>query len=343
MNKTDAAIHTAAWKWNKKQKIENTIEKNPATDEFSFETSESEVNTSKDSDYTDESKICGKKSAKSITIQLSSKVWNTIGPKESLCKRKVEGSHTTGVRKYIILEEGLWSGIVAQEISKHKDVPCVWSFKRNRVYLSGNKHVEFEGKCNTCKAVLVGTIKEKPKEDEPVKINIEIFDIVLERHEKEAKKVKLTSKAAEKLYTQNKNATVIRRNLLKDTTQMFTEPTSRTMTANAVRCFKYRQRKKEKISECPITSLLILKLSHKYMNCIQYIGLYPFYVIYCSPEQAKLFNVFKKKNKILKVSCDATGGIVHKIGLFSFCSDTLPCKSLETLVLFYAKRHILPW
>lgn len=50
------------------------------------------------------------------------------------------------------------------------------------------------------------------------------------------------------------------------------------------------------------------------MNCIQRIGLDPFYVLYCTPEQQKLFHAYHKKNKLFKVSCDATGGLVHKIG-----------------------------
>lgn len=169
-----------------------------------------------------------------------------------------------------------------------------------------------------CNAILVGSLKKKPEEDEPANIYIQIYDIDLERHTKEARKVKLTSEAARKLYSQNKKATVIRRNLLKDSTKMFTAPQSRIMTANAVRCGQYRQRMNEKMSKCPITALTYLKASNLYMNCIQRIGLDPFFVFYCTPEQKKLFHAFHERNKFLKVSCDATGGVVHKIGNFFF-------------------------
>lgn len=86
------------------------------------------------------------------------------------------------------------------------------------------------------------------------------------------------------------------------------------MTANAIRCAKYRQRNKEKMSTCPITALTYLKSSNLFINCIQHSGFDPFFVFYCTPEQKKIFHAFNTKNKLLKVSCDATGGLVHKIG-----------------------------
>lgn len=256
------------------------------------------------------------KSSKKITIQLSQKVWHTIAPKEITSKIKREGSHKTGIRKYICLASGLWTNIFANEISKHDDIPCSWVFKRNKIYLSGDKFLHFEGKCKTCSATLIGLLKKKPEEDERVNISIQIYGIDSERHTKVTKKVKLTSKMADQIYLQKQTPTVITRNLLKTTTQMFKQPTSRTTTANAVRCAQYRNRLKEKLSTCPLTALDYLKSSNAFTNSIQRIGLDPFFVFYCTPEQQKLFHAFDKRQKILKVSCDATGGLVHKIGKF---------------------------
>lgn len=315
VNKSEKAIYTAAAKWLKEKKNPIIAEENNEKNISVETTLDSDKSASEVDDDSSENDCTEKKCAKNITIKISSKVWNTIKPKEIKCDRKKEGSHKTGIRKYITLEPGLWTNVFASEISKHDEIPCSWSFKRNKCYLSGEKYLEFEAKCNTCRAVLVGVVKKKPdEEDESVKINIQIFDIKLDQHKNEAKKVRLTSRVAQKLYTQNKNASTIRRNLLKESTNMFIEPTSRTMTANAVRCFKYRERKKGKISDCPLESLQFLKASHLFMNCIQRIGNDPFFVFYCTPEQVKLFHEYKKKNKQLKVSCDATGGIVHKIG-----------------------------
>lgn len=317
--KTEKAIYTAALRWYKKtsevpesQNDSGEISEKNVSFETSLETSDTTLDESNTSDNRSQ-----RKNAKKIKIKISPKVWRTIAPEENTSKRKRKGSHKTGVRKYITLAPGLWTNVFAHEISKHDDIPCSWVFKRNKCYLSGKKYLVFEAKCNACSASLIGELKKKPEENEHVNIDIEIFDIDLESHTKEAKKVKLTSRAATKLYTQDKKATVIKRNLLKNTTQMFKEPTSRTMTANAIRCAQYRQRLTEKISQCPMTALSYLKASNLYMDCIQRIGLEPFYVFYCTPEQKKMFHAFNERNKCLRVACDATGGVVHKIGRYT--------------------------
>lgn len=221
--------------------------------------------------------------------------------------RKHEGSHNKGVRKYVSLEPGLWSDIFAKEIAKKDDIPCSWVFKRNKCYLSGEKFRVFKGKCKSCSATLVGSLKKKPCEGEYVDITIRISDIDFGKHTKLAKKVKLTSQVVKKIYSQNKKVTVIRWNVLKNSTEMFSEPKSRTMTANAIRCGQYRNRMNDKISKCPNSALGYIKSSHLFMNCIQHIGFDPFYVFYSTPEQKKMFHAFNTRNKSFKVSCDANG------------------------------------
>lgn len=196
VKKTEKAIYTAALKWYRNtsegNKNKNDIDENNVNN-VSIETT---LNDSSDKtlDTSNTSNDCNpKKDSKKITIQISQKVWRTIAPKEMSYTRKPEGSHKTGVRKYISLEPGLWTNIFANEISKHDDIPCSWVFKRNKCYLSGDKFLEFGGKCNTCSAILVGLLKKKPEEDEAIHIHIQIYNIILERHTMKAKKVKLTS------------------------------------------------------------------------------------------------------------------------------------------------------
>lgn len=316
--KSDKANYTAALKWydktNKLKFAEKTIENAAEVENVSIETSFETSDTTLDVSNTSNDKSV-KKNTKKMKIQISSKVWRTIAPVETSNSRKHEGSHKTGVRKYITLEPGLWTNVFANEISKHHDIPCKWIFKRNKCYQSGEKFLAVNAKCNACKASLVGVMRKKPDKDEHSNIDIVIHDINLEDHKKLTKNVKLTNRAARNLYLQNKNATVIRRNLLKETTEMFTALTNKIMTANAIRCAQYRERMTQKMSECPLQSLAFLKVSNLYMDCIQRIGLDPFFVFYCTPEQKKLFQAFLKRNEEYEVSCDASGGVTHKIGI----------------------------
>lgn len=321
IKKTEKVIYTAALKWfnssNKATKDESGNENYDSVKNISIETSLDASSSSIDRSP--------KKGFKKITIRLSPKVWHSIEPEEMSYKRKREGSHKTGVRRFVQLKPGLWTNIFANEIAKHDEIPCTWTFRRNKCYLSGSSFLVFEAKCKMCKAILAGSMNEPPEKGEIAKIDIEMHGIDLKRHTKEAKRVKLTSTMVKKICSQNKKATVIRRNMLKTNTKMFVAPRSTNMTADAIRSAQYRLRKKEKLSECPMTALTYLKASHLYMDCIQRIGLDPFYVIYCTPEQRKLFHAFSMRNKVFKVSCDATGSLVHKIGNFYI----LPNKSLS--------------
>lgn len=269
--KSAKTIYTAALKWYQTTtgtaaENVNDISGENMDKSVSFETSLETSDASFDESNTSNDRSPRKK-GKKIKIQFSPKVWRTIEPQQKVYNRKSKGSHRTCVRKYASLASGLWTNVFAKEISKHDDIPCCWSFKRNKIYLSGKKYLVFQAKCGTCKAFLVGHLGKKQEENENVVIDVEIFNVNLQKHTKPAKTVKLTSQAAKQLYLQNKSTTVIRRELLKNSTQMFKEPTSRIMTANAIRCGKYRERKKNQISQCPMTALSYLKASNLYMNC----------------------------------------------------------------------------
>lgn len=161
MEKTEKSIYTAALKWYKKQTSSDN--KNDAKEgdvnDISVETS---FNQSLDTSESSNDSSPGS-NAKKIEIKISAKVWRTIAPKETTSKRIREGSHNTGIRKYMCLEPGLWTDIFANEISKHDEIPCSWVFKRNKCYVSGSKFLEFEGKCNSCNAIIKGTLKKNQK------------------------------------------------------------------------------------------------------------------------------------------------------------------------------------
>lgn len=97
-------------------------------------------------------------------------------------------------------------------------------------------------------------------------------------------------------------------------TTIFKRPRGRIVTANAIRCGRYRRNEKQKLSPCVYTSLEYLKWSSKYMNTIHDIGKDPFFVSYSTPDQLKLYTAYKKKNKFTKMSGDSTGGMVRKLG-----------------------------
>lgn len=314
INKKSKAIYTAALRWlSKTRKDAESESENQTQNENDVSVETSMECTDKSSSY-DES-TPPKKNGVKFQIHFSSKQWNTIKPAEISYARKRKGSHKSGIRKYRTLQPGLWTDVFSKEIAKKKDIPCEFIFKNNKCYLTGETFVKIQGQCSICSSVLSGIIKKEPDEDEPATVIVKIHGIKYRRHKNKTAKVKVTAQVAESLYTQKKPATTIRRRLLKQSAQMFRTPTGRIMSANAIRCGQYRQRKKQKIDTCPFTSLTYLKSSNLYKDSIQRINYDPFAVFYATPDQIKLYQAYKKRNPNTRVSCDATGGLTHKLGM----------------------------
>lgn len=313
IKKTDKAIYNAAKRWKSKRE-QPVASDNEFENDISMETSmERSIETS-----TEEfsSPKVPKDKGKKFVMQFSSKQWNTIKPVEVSYARKRGASQASGVRKYKCLQPGLWTEVFSKEIAKRNDIPCAFVFKNNKCYSTGETFVKIQGKCSICSSVLAAVIKKEPMGDEPCKVNAKVHGINVSRHKNKTAKIKVTNKIAERLYTQKKPATTIRRNLLKKSSQMFQAPTGRIMSANAIRCGQYRQRRKQKINECPFTALTYLQSSNMYKNCIQRVNYDPFAAFYTTPDQIKLYQEYKKRNPITKVKCDATGGLVHKLGVY---------------------------
>lgn len=309
------AIFIAANRWWKAVKKDDSMSSENNEPNISIETSR-ELNESFSSN---EDNSAARSIETTFSIWIAAKIWLNIRPVECEYKRKPDALHKTGVRKYISLKPGLWTNVIAEKISeKREDLPCSWNFKRNKCYESGNKYVQIDGSCAVCKAVLVAVIAEKPNDDQDVKINVTIIGINERRH-KNAIKSKNKNMVVRGRFTQgtfpkNTRASTIRREMIRKSARMFKKPTSRILSGNAIRCRLYRERQKEKFSANPFESITYLQESTKHYNTVRRTGWKPFFLFFVSPEQEKLYKVYKKRNiENCKVSCDATGGLVRKL------------------------------
>lgn len=302
---TEKALYTAALKWwTKRQNSSETFD--DSGDSCNNSTS---VSSEIDSSLIDEQKRLIK-----FKIELSAKVWETIKPVTKIYSRK--GEKGNGVRSYEVLKPGVWSNVILDHVTKkRRDITCEWVFQANKCYRNGVIFLKIKAKCKICCSFLSGIVEHEPEESEPVNINFELTALDLSRHEGvEKQNVKIGGEYAKQVYGTKKPASVIRRNLLGKKASLFVRPYGRVPTANAIRCGKYRNRQKEKLSTCPYDALSYLKASTKYMNTIHFIGKDPFSCIYASPDQIKLYKAYKKKNRYTEVSCDASAGVGNPLG-----------------------------
>lgn len=175
-------------------------------------------------------------------------------------------------------------------------------------------------KCITCEATLNGYVEKKPTpETNSVRFDFEVSHIDGKLHEQHKRQtnVKIGGEASQTLSAAQGPATRISRSLLNAATdELFDVPTERIPTPNAIRCTRYRARKMDELDECPMKALQILKQSY-YTKWIRGIGLDPFFCMYANTDQVILYKVYKKKNALTSISCDATGSVVRKIGILS--------------------------
>lgn len=311
-------VYTAALRWwrEKKEKIEHSIIQ-PDDTKVSMEISldsRDEASTSLNS-----SSEVAVPTAKKFTIVLSNEVWKTIEPCQTVYRRKIDGTHKSGLRQYYVLKPGVWTNVLSDRIADSRaNIICNWSFTRAKVYMNSDVYVDVIANCATCKAVLHGVIKNKPKNDsDPVKFNFSLQNFDEKRHNNKdcVKSVKNYGVRPYEYGTSSKTAMVLTRQRIRDTTKMFEAPKGKQFTANAVRCAQYRNRLSKKLSSCPHTALEYLQASHSWAHTIHMNSRNPFACLYFSPSQLQLYNVYRKYRKYIKICCDASGGIVFKLGI----------------------------
>lgn len=152
---------------------------------------------------------------------------------------------------------------------------------------------------------------KQPQEREPAKFTFKIMNFDLSKHCGNERR-RLHGMEAQNLYASTASPVGQQHQRANESMEMFARSIG-SVTANAISCGRYRQKKSAKLADHPIAAIERLKYCPEYTSTITSIGFNPFFVHYASPEQYALFNEYKKRNTRTKICCDATGN-VQKIG-----------------------------
>lgn len=317
--KTPKAIYNDALRWWTAKRLEagqskqSDVQVESESDEG--ERDELEIESELSSEYNDDPPS---PNDINFTISLSYEVWKTIEPMPTEHRRE-DDSHKTKTRIYYELQPGLWTNILVERIADHRiKNPCTWSFKRAKVHPEGEKYILVSAKCTTCHAVLYGEVLKRPEKGEnEVKFKFRVRDFLPEKHLNERKNVRIGGSKANELFLSDKKASVLKREMVKESNvQMFEPERGRVINESAIRAGQSRRRQRNKLSLDPVKSIEFLMESNAFGSMIHFLVNKPFSVIYGSPNQFLLYGAYKKKNKYTKITCDATGSVVHKIGKF---------------------------
>lgn len=309
-NTNPKAIYSAALRWyrneNEKHAVSEVI--HDEIDDITMEESE-DASTSLN---TTDSPKCERIN---FNIYLSAEVWKRISPVPVRYDRCVERNRKNRNRIHMGLKKGVWTNIILDKIAKHrKNVICNWSFKRASVFVNGNFYVTITAKCINCLADLQGYIKRKPENDnEMVKMCFTVKNFNEKLHDDEnTKTVKNQGDKVKTIQDSVKSSLALQQELAEEYS-MFQKPKGRPLTSNAIRCAKYRDRNKNKLSDDPFKSLMYLQEMKAYANTIHINASKPLILLYISPGQIRLFKAYKRHNRYIRMSCDATGCLVFTL------------------------------
>lgn len=82
-------------------------------------------------------------------------------------------------RAYNVLKPYAWADVINDAFIKKHKLPCNFLYKRAKVSIDTNNtkyYINFQGKCKDCGENLFGWCSKKPKEFEPLEINISTKD-----------------------------------------------------------------------------------------------------------------------------------------------------------------------
>lgn len=318
ISKAGKALYNDCWRWyNNRQKYQAKDAVSDRNEAFDSELNSS-LNELSLSDFDCDNESSDEKLDTpqiKFSITLSHEVWKTIEPVPKSYHRAADKMHNSGKRLYLALNPGTWSSLLVEKIADHpKKIICNWSFKRAKVYVNGAQYISVLAKCVTCGSTLIGCVQNKPKENENVVFKFAVNEFDESKHVNTTKIVKVTGSQARSLATSNKPAVVLHRKLSAQAGEMFETARGRVPTAHAIRNVQYRERQKNVLSSDIFKAIYHLQNSPKYANTIHEVGYSSFYVMYGSPNQFALYNMYLTRNERPEMKCDSTGEVVNKIG-----------------------------
>lgn len=217
-----------------------------------------------------------------------------------------------------ILKKNAWSTKVADVFYKQHGIPCVFSFKRNKVRISDDhtrKFITATAQCKECTAEMYVSAEEEPGVGNPLILHIRAPDTrsIVHLKKSQLRGDKRRNVGDEMLKTLSCNWR--REKINKEITFGEKEPPnilSLRVCRDARQEAVHRKLGTPKLKD-PILSLAEMKSVPKYTGDIHTISYDNFFVHYCSKKQIYIYKWYCSKHSFSKIEVDATGSLVQKL------------------------------
>jgi hypothetical protein len=292
------------------QSLSQTLKISP-DNEFSFvveQSSESQSNSSEKEDTL--------KSLK-FNITLLYDEWNKIFDHEPKYYKRGDGKNIC--RSYYTLKSFEWTSIINEHFFEQTKLSCCITYKRTKVYPTGDVFLKMYGSCSCCHSILKGEILNQPVEECRVIIRCTIEGPYTQCTIRKKRRVIGEKKDIylDKLLKQNMSAAYVQRLEAKKIMEYGDVEPSHIPTLNALRVMKYKENKKNRLNDDQILAITIMKETSPYNNILRDIGYDRFFLHYWSTPEVNSYRNYCKNTKTPTISIDATGGLIKNINLIS--------------------------
>lgn len=224
------------------------------------------------------------------------------------------------LRSYSKFKAGVWTHIIADKVYSVSKLQCAFKFRQHFISRTTTctYYIRIKAKCIECNSTLICFVKNTDRvllED-----GLEVSCIfkrgkdIKHRRKRHVRGLRRTTLARE-LRERNVSGTAWRKKMSQSDV-LFTKESANLPKSGTLRQIKYEENLKRRIDNDPVTALGILSQRSPFNRMIHEIGLLKFFIHYWTVEQVRVYNELCRKTNLVKISADATGGIVKKLPRF---------------------------
>lgn len=199
-------------------------------------------------------------------------------------------------RSYMKLKSGVWTHIIAEQVSAVSKLPCAFKFTQHFMSKTPNAtyFLRIKASCVECGGSLICFAKNSNIRNTDAGIELTcVFkkrkDDISHRRKRQVRGYK-RKHLSEKLIEQNLSSSKVRKESVLDHDILFTRESPCLPKTGTLRQIKYESRMKERADVNPIIALGIPAESNPLNRVIHEIGLVRFFLHYWTPEQVRVYN-----------------------------------------------------
>lgn len=221
------------------------------------------------------------------------------------------------------LKSGVWTNVLAEAIYEQEKLCCAWSFKSHEVPINDTSEYffHFTATCTdtSCNTKMRGEVLKHKNLLDPLKHGLNITLYLTGNYSVHHTKKRRfggirRQEVSTRLLENCSSSSKCRRDLASQLSSNLFETESPLLPRlETIRKAKSEKRCESRHDFDVVLSLNIMQNCDPWQMIIRNLGMQPFFVLYWTPDQLRVYNAFNKNERAATITLDATGNVVKKI------------------------------